>query len=72
VDRFDEDTLVQELDRLPYTARIAFAAATAARQLCCYERYAHRFGLASVQWPREILGHLLRDIEGVPTVDAEI
>lgn len=55
---FNENDLASELGSLPNNVRIAFAAATATRQLSTYERVAFGLPERQVQRPREILGQL--------------
>jgi uncharacterized protein YjaG (DUF416 family) len=55
---FDENTLVNELAKLPPHGRIAFAAAAATRQLGNYEWYARRFNADGELRPREIANQL--------------
>jgi hypothetical protein len=59
---FDENVLVSELGTLPRRGRIAFAAATATRQLGSYERLARGLGAGSAQRPREIAVQLWTDL----------
>lgn len=65
---FDENVLLEELGMLPSRARIAFAAATATRQLSNYERLARESEAESAQRPREIAAQLWADLR-VSAVD---
>lgn len=58
---FDDNCLVGELGSLPSSARIAFAAATAMRQLCNYERF--NGDIQSRKRPREIAAELWADTQ---------
>lgn len=64
---FNENDLAGDLGSLSDKGRIAFAAATATRQLSTYERIAVVLGQDQVQLPREIVGHLWIDIHASET-----
>jgi len=51
---FDENTLINDLGKLPRHERIAFATAAATRQLGNYEWYARKFNVGAESRPREI------------------
>lgn len=61
--KFDENALINELEGMPNAPRIAFAAATATRQLGSFERLACRYGAEAVQRPREIVVQLWDDLQ---------
>lgn len=65
---FDENVLVGELAVLSAQARIAFAVATATRQLGNYERFAHEIKSETAHRPREIANQLWSDLSS-KTVD---
>jgi hypothetical protein len=62
---FDENSLAAELMTLPEQARVAFAAATATRQLSSYERLARALDLGSARRPRELAVQLWSDVYAV-------
>lgn len=64
--RFDENALVGELSALSRSARIAFSAAAATRQLGSYERFDH--DVRSQKRPRELVVELWAAIQS-STVD---
>ena len=65
---FDESVLVNELEKQAWRERVAFAAATATRQLTQYEEYARRFDIAEECFPKEIAKKLWGSIQA-GTVD---
>lgn len=68
MDSFDENALVNELAVLSARARVAFATASATRQIGNYERFARELGIKTEHCPREIMTHLWSDLL-VMTVD---
>ena len=66
--KFDENVLLGELGKLSSRARIAFAAASATRQIGNYERLARELGAKTAQHPREIAVQLWNDLR-VAAVD---
>ena len=65
---FDENALVNELAVLSARARVAFATASATRQIGNYERFARELGIETEHRPREIVTHLWSDLSTM-TVD---
>jgi uncharacterized protein YjaG (DUF416 family) len=68
---FDENLLVDELERLSSKSQIAFAAAAATRQLTNYERFARDLDISNGQRPREIATELWTDLQA-GTIDSAL
>lgn len=61
--KFGENALINELEGMPNAPRIAFAAATATRQLGSFERLSSRHGAEADLRPREIVVQLWDDLQ---------
>jgi len=69
--RFDEPSLVLDLERLQPSFRAVFAAAVAERMLPGYLTFSHRTERGDPTALSSILEHLWRDIEGQPTSERQ-
>jgi uncharacterized protein YjaG (DUF416 family) len=69
--RFDEDTLVRELERMGTGARVAFAAASAERLLPAFVSYAQKASRDNSAEPGLLLERLWRVFEGEPMSPGE-
>jgi uncharacterized protein YjaG (DUF416 family) len=63
--RYNEGSMMRDLDRMAVPFRVIFAAAVAERLLPAYVHFSHKTGSGSPNLLTEILERLWRDIQGI-------